>query len=225
MLYSQTDPILESSKDVQYYCMNFTYVGLKEQFESAGLCVWNNRWSNLFDFTPEKMSNFEVVDSDGDHISQHFEQLHLHRNGNDPNNDIDVKDIILMESEGETNHLLLPVTTGEVLKNPSYQILILFNARDLKPILKIYVDLLEKYTHQREKYWVKDTCLLKLTQAQTNELSRSVKGISRKDMFSGDGIISLQVCASYDQEFCSKIIDYLKTTSNQVQHWTCTGSD
>jgi len=35
-------------------CYTFSYFGMAAQFEHARLSVWNNKWSEVFDFTPSE---------------------------------------------------------------------------------------------------------------------------------------------------------------------------
>eukprot|EP01029_Cantina_marsupialis_P029663 TRINITY_DN781981_c0_g1_i1.p1 TRINITY_DN781981_c0_g1~~TRINITY_DN781981_c0_g1_i1.p1 ORF type:complete len:332 (-),score=91.35 TRINITY_DN781981_c0_g1_i1:158-1153(-) len=52
-LYCQTEPIIESSKDVKIGCFCFSYFGLADQFKKANLEVWENRFSEVHNFTPK----------------------------------------------------------------------------------------------------------------------------------------------------------------------------
>lgn len=47
-----TQPIIESSSGMKFACYQFFYPELKDQFAAAGLSVYNNNWSNIYDFTP-----------------------------------------------------------------------------------------------------------------------------------------------------------------------------
>lgn len=52
LLFCQTYPVIESSNNIQFGCFQFCYPELRSQFDSAGLDVWNNNWSEIYDFTP-----------------------------------------------------------------------------------------------------------------------------------------------------------------------------
>ena len=52
MLYSQTDPVIESSSGMQFWCLQYAYRELSEQMQAADLSIWNNKWSDIYDFTP-----------------------------------------------------------------------------------------------------------------------------------------------------------------------------
>ena len=52
MLFSITDPIIESCSDINFITFNYGYPLLKQQISSAGLSLWNNNWTELYDFTP-----------------------------------------------------------------------------------------------------------------------------------------------------------------------------
>lgn len=42
---------------MQFGCFFYTYVNFKKQFDAANLNVWNNNWSDIYDFTPHKNVN------------------------------------------------------------------------------------------------------------------------------------------------------------------------
>lgn len=50
-LFCATEPIIESCKKMQFACFDFNYFSLRGQLSQAGLKLWNNRWSEVFDFT------------------------------------------------------------------------------------------------------------------------------------------------------------------------------
>jgi len=52
LLYSKTQPIIESSNKMRFGCFQYHYPALLEQFNNAKLNVLSNDWSNLYDFTP-----------------------------------------------------------------------------------------------------------------------------------------------------------------------------
>lgn len=47
-----TQPIIEASTGMKFGCFQYHYPELEEQFQKAGLSVYNNNWSNIHDFTP-----------------------------------------------------------------------------------------------------------------------------------------------------------------------------
>lgn len=49
-LFSTTEPIIETSKNMQFACFDFSYFSLRAQFASAGLKLWNNKWWMVYDF-------------------------------------------------------------------------------------------------------------------------------------------------------------------------------
>ncbi len=51
-LYSSTEPIIETSKNLTIGCYEYGYHALAAQFEKSKLSVWNNKWSEVYDFTP-----------------------------------------------------------------------------------------------------------------------------------------------------------------------------
>jgi hypothetical protein len=54
-LYSLTDPIIETSQQIQFAPFNGAYHGIKQHFEAAHLEPTNNHWSQVYDFNdPDK---------------------------------------------------------------------------------------------------------------------------------------------------------------------------
>ncbi|XP_045123423.1 protein XRP2-like [Portunus trituberculatus] len=51
-LLCQTQPIIEASSKMKFGCFQAFYPQLKEHFSKASLSVFNNNWSNVYDFTP-----------------------------------------------------------------------------------------------------------------------------------------------------------------------------
>jgi len=49
-LLCTTEPIIETSSNMQFACFDFTYFSLAKQLQTAGLTVWNNKWSMVYDF-------------------------------------------------------------------------------------------------------------------------------------------------------------------------------
>ncbi|CAG2180108.1 unnamed protein product, partial [Oppiella nova] len=50
-LYCATQPAIESCYDLTFGCFSANYKGLEDQFKKANLCVLNNNWTNIYDFT------------------------------------------------------------------------------------------------------------------------------------------------------------------------------
>uniref|UniRef100_A0A6U2EBU0 Protein XRP2 n=1 Tax=Hemiselmis andersenii TaxID=464988 RepID=A0A6U2EBU0_HEMAN len=54
LLYVSTAPVIEESKNMRFGCFRFFYFSLAQQFEAAKLSVYDNKWSEVYDFTPGK---------------------------------------------------------------------------------------------------------------------------------------------------------------------------
>ncbi|KAG1700755.1 hypothetical protein DVH05_011614 [Phytophthora capsici] len=52
-LYCATGPIIETSSGLRFSCFPLTYFSLQQQFRQAKFSPWNNKWSEIFDFTPD----------------------------------------------------------------------------------------------------------------------------------------------------------------------------
>ncbi|XP_068704285.1 protein XRP2-like isoform X1 [Montipora foliosa] len=51
-LHCATQPVIETSSGMKFGCYQYFYRGLEGQFEAAKLSLFNNNWSNIYDFTP-----------------------------------------------------------------------------------------------------------------------------------------------------------------------------
>jgi len=49
-LMATTEPVIETSKNMQFACLDFFYFSLGEQLERANIKVWNNKWWQIHDF-------------------------------------------------------------------------------------------------------------------------------------------------------------------------------
>ncbi|CAD8194744.1 unnamed protein product [Paramecium pentaurelia] len=61
-VYTSSDPALEKSTGITFAPYNFAYPGIKDDFEKAKLDPANNKWSEVFDFTPNaEISNWTLL--------------------------------------------------------------------------------------------------------------------------------------------------------------------
>jgi len=49
-LFSMTEPVVETSRNMEFACFDFFYFTLKDQFKKAKLKIWNNKWWQVHDF-------------------------------------------------------------------------------------------------------------------------------------------------------------------------------
>lgn len=62
-MYSSTEPIIETSQNMQFACFEFNYFSLRGQFSRAGLKPWNNKWWQVYDFNKnEDRPNWSIMD-------------------------------------------------------------------------------------------------------------------------------------------------------------------
>mmetsp|Transcript_8528 Transcript_8528/g.20126 ORF Transcript_8528/g.20126 Transcript_8528/m.20126 type:complete len:418 (-) Transcript_8528:911-2164(-) len=52
LLYASTAPVVEESKRMRFGCFRFFYFSLAQQLEAVKLSVFDNKWSEIYDFTP-----------------------------------------------------------------------------------------------------------------------------------------------------------------------------
>lgn len=54
MLFTQTEPIIEASQNITFTCFQGqAYSELLGHMKAAKLSPWNNKWSEVFDFSPD----------------------------------------------------------------------------------------------------------------------------------------------------------------------------
>ena len=76
MLFSITDPIIESSTRITFIPFIYKYQTLAQQMESAKLSVWNNNWSEVYDFTPKQRGkNYSLFEEKVDLFIPTFEEV------------------------------------------------------------------------------------------------------------------------------------------------------
>lgn len=63
LVFSTSDPSIEQCTELRFGCFDFAYPELKEQFKQAKLNVWNNVWSEVYDFTPS-LNSYEYLPAD-----------------------------------------------------------------------------------------------------------------------------------------------------------------
>jgi len=75
MLFAVTDPIIESSSGIKFIPFNYGYALLKQQMAAASLNLWNNNWSEIYDFTPSGSLNYSLPVDSGNNFIPTFEEL------------------------------------------------------------------------------------------------------------------------------------------------------
>lgn len=66
-----TQPIIESSSGVRLACYNYYYPELAGQFLEAGLSVFNNNWSNIYDFTQDPTEKHYTLLPEGSRVEDY----------------------------------------------------------------------------------------------------------------------------------------------------------
>ena len=51
-LYAQTEPVIESSSGITIMPHQYVYDEFFDQMRQAQLSIWNNKYTEVFDFTP-----------------------------------------------------------------------------------------------------------------------------------------------------------------------------
>jgi protein XRP2 len=64
LLFASTAPVVESSKNMRFGCFRFFYFNLAHQFKAVKMSVYDNKWSEVYDFTPSAVKNFSFLPLD-----------------------------------------------------------------------------------------------------------------------------------------------------------------
>ncbi|XP_065204492.1 protein XRP2-like [Planococcus citri] len=106
-LYCATRPIIESSKDISFSCLQLSYTNIKEQFQKCNLNIWNNIWYKIHDYTPANKN---------DYPNWNFCQEDIQVTSSIP-------EIEQLDFSTERNRSVIPLTTGSIYKqtNDAYE--------------------------------------------------------------------------------------------------------
>ena len=137
MLYSQTDPVIESSSRITFYPWNYHYPELRSQFPQAKISIWNNNWSAIFDFTPKKNGklNYKLRELKGDDLREYvvpyqhmLNAVNQIKEGVEDDDELDIADI-----QFDLNQISGPVPTGALdIEYSSTALCIFFECSDFK---------------------------------------------------------------------------------------------
>lgn len=77
-LYAQTEPVIESSKRIKILPHQYVYEELFGQMLKANLSIWNNKYTEVFDFTPKSTGglNYELIVSSKRSKQEQFVDLY-----------------------------------------------------------------------------------------------------------------------------------------------------
>ena len=67
-LHVTTRPIIETSSNMRFGCWDFHYDGLAEQMDKAGISVYQNFWSHIYNFNPDS-GTWSLLPSDATAIA------------------------------------------------------------------------------------------------------------------------------------------------------------
>ena len=227
MLFSQTDPILESSSNIKYWWNNFSYPELQEQMDKWKISIWNNTWTDQYDFTANSnKTNFQLIDEEAENFIESFDAITknvmlVQAQQVDPTIDQSQIDFIIEE---EMQVPLIPITTGSLPKEAQYQAFVLFLDSDSSTVHQIYSFLyFEYFRGKRDQYWIKgkpkfiiivETRQVQLTDSQLGEvLNWDTSSQDYNDQFfekaKGQILIGMHLCAAVDDGFSKKLAAYL----------------
>lgn len=70
MLHCRTQPIIESSTNLGFCCWRADYANLAGQMDKAGLSIFHNFWSAVYNFSPKQQSSWRFVDESSFHFGK-----------------------------------------------------------------------------------------------------------------------------------------------------------
>jgi protein XRP2 len=87
LLFASTAPVVETSTNMRFGCFRFFYFNLAQQFKSVKMSVYDNKWSEVYDFTP-KDGNWSFLPLDTKVVSLPsrcaLQRHHVDQRGVDP---------------------------------------------------------------------------------------------------------------------------------------------
>lgn len=196
--------------------------------DNCNISVWNNTWSDQFDFTPNKGNpNYKFMDSDGTNFIDSFKTIThtimaIQAASMDPSIDLST---ISLNFDDENEAPLIPITTGNLPKPAQCHAFILFHASDFETVHQIYEYLFHTYFKgRREEYWLKETREVQLKDPQLTELLNidSSDQEYNERFFAGaqgKSLIGFHICAATDTKFANEIAGYLSSRHVELEFY------
>eukprot|EP00345_Euplotes_harpa_P004244 CAMPEP_0168317770 /NCGR_PEP_ID=MMETSP0213-20121227/86_1 /TAXON_ID=151035 /ORGANISM="Euplotes harpa, Strain FSP1.4" /LENGTH=226 /DNA_ID=CAMNT_0008318719 /DNA_START=613 /DNA_END=1293 /DNA_ORIENTATION=- len=192
------------------------------------ISIWNNTWSDQFDFTVNKSKcNFSLIDDDAYDFIDSYKTTVKHVmqvQAKEVNSLLDVSDIKI--NVGEEEQLpVVPITTGNIAKPARVNIFALFHASDSDTVHKIYHNLYKTYFKgRRDEYWLKYTREVLLNQHQLMEvLNCDTSDPEYNKGFYEDAmnkpLIGMHICAAKECDLAQEIEDYLVEHHEELEFY------
>ena len=144
MLYSTTRPTIESTINCMLCCYKLSYQGLLSQFELAELPIYNNQWSNIYDFSQTNSYSYLSINTS---IEQFINIAYINDYNKEIINDEKKLAVLLTLNQG-----VIPITTGKTghllstkdQSSPHFILALgLLNANTL--MKELYTDIIKQY--------------------------------------------------------------------------------
>ena len=123
------------------------------------ISLWNNTWTDQFDFTVNKNKcNFTLMDDEADNFIESFSTITkniMKVKAKELSSMIDVSDVNI-QLEEDNMLPVIPITTGSLNKPANYNVFLLFLASDSNIVHAIYHYFYQNYLKgKRNERWLK----------------------------------------------------------------------
>lgn len=187
-LCCNTQPIIESSSGMKFACFQYYYPELEEQFEAAGLSLYNNNWSRIHDFTPAAEENTWTLLPESARVQDYVPLP-------------SPEDFPDVEVSSDHNSSVVPLTLGSRRKLSNESCLVVFYpGNETKNTVKSFV----------REIFSKTSCRI----VQTKQVQMTVEDAKRvfgdqfeKEVCHQGAVIGLEINGDDSVKICSDILD------------------
>jgi len=174
-LFCSTEPIIETSSNMQFACFDFFYFSLREQFCRAKLRLWNNKWSQIYDFNKnEGIPNFSFL------AQEEVPRL------------LSMEKCTCITAEERTMDHVVPITLGSRPRNSQEACLVLF-----MPESDAYIEAFLAKATKTDSWTIVRTRSMVLDDAQCQQTFAWAK--EKKDLIKackGKEVAGVEICGS-----------------------------
>lgn len=168
-LYSATEPIIELSTKMRFACFPLSYFSLQHQMDRAGFSIWNNQWSEIYNFTPDH-GTWKPL-SMSCHESPLAESCKIRRN--DGSVTVWTLPVAIAEDVGinvQATDLVIPLTAGASARREDVTTLVVVFVSPLVKLMLEFVHAMVAADDESEAVVLTRTKQMKLSAAQAKAL-------------------------------------------------------
>ncbi len=207
MLFSITDPIIESSSNIHFYPFNYSYPDLIRQMSQAGINLWNNNWSELYDFTPGASPNFKLIENSGQNYMPNYQDveddvMRAQSGIIDP-------DAIEIKFEAEQEENLIPVTSGNLKREYGVTVFVVFPSSYGQQVTQLF-QIIRDSLIDWDRRWFRYTREFQLKPHEVEEIETVGKGGSLS-FANAEPVIGWQICSTEDFQLPTKVQECIST--------------